>query len=119
MTHATKLVLAAAALSLAGCGSGGDGAKPSETRDLAAGEGPSGAMTYYGKKIEVDCDGIAIRVSSTGAFGTSPWVDYGHGIAAVFLAYRQYPPSQLRDALRQLGDVVGNVLGAPVGCPSP
>lgn len=38
-------------VSLAGC-SGGD-PKPSETRDLAAGEGPSGAMTYYGKKIGV------------------------------------------------------------------
>ena len=66
MTHATKLVLAAAALSLAGCGSGGDGAKPSETRDLAAGEGPSGAMTYYGKKIEVDCGGIAIPPRADG-----------------------------------------------------
>ena len=58
MPHATKILVAAAALSLAGCG-GGD-PKPSETRDLAAGEGPSGAMTYYGKKIEVDCGGTMI-----------------------------------------------------------
>lgn len=58
MPHATKILVAAAALSLAGCG-GGD-PKPSETRDLAAGEGPSGAMTYYGKKIEVDCGGTVI-----------------------------------------------------------
>ena len=88
--------------------------------DLASDPYPEASGYGYGEwRDQVDCDGIAIRVSSTGAFGTSPWVDYGHGIAAVFLAYRQYPPSQLRDALRQLGDVVGNVLGAPVGCPSP
>lgn len=66
MKHVTKRLLTAAALTLAGCGSGGDDAKPSETRDLAAGEGPSGAMTYYGKKIEVDCSGIAIPPRAEG-----------------------------------------------------
>src|SRR3546814_3370485 len=32
----------------------------------------------------VDCDGVATRISSTGIIGTSPWVDYDNGIAAVF-----------------------------------
>ena len=57
-----------------------------------------------------------MRVSSTGAFGTTPWVDYGHGIAAVFLAYKQYPAPQLRDTLRQLWDVVDAAVGGPAGC---
>ena len=85
--------------------------------DLASDPYPE-AMGYgYGEwRDAVDCQGIATRVSSTGAFGTSPQVDYDHGIAAVFLAYRQYPPEQLRDTLRQLWDVVGAALGGEVGC---
>ena len=37
-----------------------DPAAPPPERDLAADEGPNGAMTYYGKKIEVDCGDVAI-----------------------------------------------------------
>lgn len=71
----------------------------------------------YGEwRDEVDCEGIATRVSSTGAFGTSPWVDYDHGIAAVFLAYKQYPDAQLRDTLRQLWTVVDTAMGGPTEC---
>jgi CubicO group peptidase (beta-lactamase class C family) len=67
----------------------------------------------YGEwRDEVDCNGVATQVSSTGAFGTSPWVDYGHGIAAVFLAYQQYPDPQLRGNLRQLWTAVGDVIDA-------
>lgn len=64
----------------------------------------------------VDCDGVATEVSSTGVFGTSPWVDYNNNIAAVFLAYKQTQHSHLRDDLRQLWTVVGNVVrrGSPV-----
>ena len=48
----------------------------------------------------VAADGTAIQVSSTGAFGTSPWVDNQTGVAAVFLVQGQY--SQLKDDVRQL-----------------
>ena len=85
--------------------------------DTASDPYPEASGYGYGQwRDRVDCEGIATRVSSTGAFGTSPWVDYDHGIAAVFLAYRQYPPAQLRDALRQLWDVVDGAFGAPAGC---
>lgn len=71
----------------------------------------------YGEWVNlVDCDDIATRLSSTGIFGTSPWVDYDNGIGAVFLAYQQSAPSELRGELRQLWKVVADVIGAPVGC---
>ena len=71
----------------------------------------------YGEWVNVvDCDGVTTRVSSTGVFGTSPWVDYDNGIAAVFLAYQQAAPTELRQDLRQLWDEVAGVIGAPVGC---
>jgi CubicO group peptidase (beta-lactamase class C family) len=59
----------------------------------------------------VDCDGTAVEVSSTGAFGTSPWVDYDNRIAAVFLAYKQYPDPALRDQIRQLWQKVSIAVG--------
>jgi CubicO group peptidase (beta-lactamase class C family) len=41
----------------------------------------------YGEwRNAVDCRGVALEVSSTGILGTSPWVNYQHSIAAVFLA---------------------------------
>lgn len=43
-----------------------DPAAPPPERDLAADEGPNGAMTYYGKKIEVDCDNVAIPPRADG-----------------------------------------------------
>lgn len=85
--------------------------------DIASDPYPEAVGYGYGEwRDRADCDGIATRVSSTGAFGTSPWVDYDHGIAAVFLAYKQYPAPQLRDTLRQLWDVVDAAVGGPVGC---
>ncbi|MBS0333925.1 MAG: hypothetical protein JSS35_14245, partial [Proteobacteria bacterium] len=49
-------LVAACALSLllAACGKGG-AVKPAETKALKQGEGPHGAMTYGGKKIELNC----------------------------------------------------------------
>ena len=85
--------------------------------DAASDPYPEAFGYGYGEwRDQLDCDGIAMRVSSTGAFGTTPWVDYGHGIAAVFLAYKQYPAPQLRDTLRQLWDVVDAAVGGPIGC---
>ncbi|MDZ4138586.1 MAG: hypothetical protein U1D66_06865 [Erythrobacter sp.] len=53
---------------MAGCdGAGGDPTAPAPTRDLAADEGPNGAMTYFGKKVGVDCDDIAIPPRAKGA----------------------------------------------------
>ena len=71
----------------------------------------------YGEwRHAVDCNGAATRISSTGAFGTSPWVDYDHGIAAVFLAYKQNLPTGVSDDLTQLWDLVDDALGGPTGC---
>lgn len=64
MRHQAAMVLAAASMLavLAGCGKKGQGpdgnvlAAP-EPRALAADEGPSGAMTYWGEKIDVVCPG--------------------------------------------------------------
>jgi CubicO group peptidase (beta-lactamase class C family) len=78
------------------------------------------ALGYgYGEwRNVVDCHGVAIEVSSTGIFGTSPWVNYQHGIAAVFLAYRQFPGGDvLRDKISQIWGLVGDVIGAPASCP--
>lgn len=77
-----------------------------------------GAFGYgYGEwRHLVDCNGVATRISSTGAFGTSPWVDYDHGIAAVFLAYKQNLPSDVSDDLIELWDLVTDALGGPAGC---
>jgi hypothetical protein len=64
------LVFPLAALLLAACSGGADNAaKPAEQRKLAADEGPSGAMTYWGDKVEIDCPGefgIAKRPDGAG-----------------------------------------------------
>lgn len=68
----------------------------------------------------VDCNGVAVQVSSTGIFGTSPWVDYQQGTAAVFFAYRQFPGGNvMRDNISQLWGMVADVIGAPATCPGP
>lgn len=73
----------------------------------------------YGEwRNAVDCNGVAIEISSTGIFGTSPWVNYQHGIAAVFFAYRQLPGgSVMRDNITQLWGLVADAIGAPPTCP--
>ncbi|MBZ0223714.1 MAG: beta-lactamase family protein [Dokdonella sp.] len=44
----------------------------------------------YGEwRNSVDAQGTAIQVSSTGTFGSSPWVNNQTGVAAVFLTYSQ------------------------------
>ena len=63
----------------------------------------------------VDCDGVATQVSSTGILGSSPWVDYDHRIAAVFLSYKQTLNPQFREDLRQLWEIVGDVIGDTSG----
>lgn len=64
----------------------------------------------------IDCNGVATRISSTGIFGTSPWVDYDNGIAAVFLTYKPDPAPELREDLRLLWDIVAEAVNSPVGC---
>jgi CubicO group peptidase (beta-lactamase class C family) len=52
-----------------------------------------------------------VQVSSTGAYGTSPWVDNQTGVAAVFLVDSNY--SRIVGDLRQLwGNVRAVVLAA-------
>jgi CubicO group peptidase (beta-lactamase class C family) len=48
----------------------------------------------------VDAQGVAYRVSSPGAFGTTPWVDRRAGLAGVFLVRGQW--SQLREDIFDL-----------------
>ena len=73
----------------------------------------------YGEwRNAIDCNGVAIEVSSTGIFGTSPWVNYQHGIAAVFFAYRQFPGGNvMRDNITQIWGLVADAIGAPATCP--
>jgi CubicO group peptidase (beta-lactamase class C family) len=68
----------------------------------------------------VDCNGTAIEVSATGIFGMSGWVNYQHGIAAVFFSYRQLPGGDiLRDKISQIWGLVREVINEPPQCPSP
>lgn len=73
----------------------------------------------YGEwRHKIDCaTGVAVEVSSTGAFGTSPWVDYSNGIAAVFLASRQDADPILRTKLSQVWNTVSDIVGiVPPDC---
>ncbi len=74
----------------------------------------------YGEwRNKVDCNGVAIEISSTGIFGTSPWVNYQDGIAAVFLAYRQAPGGEvLRSKISEIWGLVSDAVGAPPVCSS-
>jgi CubicO group peptidase (beta-lactamase class C family) len=56
----------------------------------------------------VDAYGNATRLSSPGAFGTTPWVDLGSGVAGVFLVLDQW--SRLRAELFDLVDLVNAVV---------
>lgn len=56
----------------------------------------------------VDANGNAVQVSSTGKFGTSPWVDNQTGVSAVFLVNSSY--SKLANDLRALWGNVRTVV---------
>lgn len=56
----------------------------------------------------LDPQGNAVQVSSTGKFGTSPWIDHETGVAAVFLVYDNY--SKIACDLRRLWSNVRNVV---------
>lgn len=60
----------------------------------------------------IDAQGNAVQVSSTGKFGTSPWVDNETGVAAVFLVYSSY--SLIANDLRDLWSNVRNVVTDPI-----
>jgi CubicO group peptidase (beta-lactamase class C family) len=67
----------------------------------------------YGEwRQKINCStGVAVVVSSAGAFATLPWVDYSTGIAAVFLAYEQNPDPSLQTKLSQVLEAVSDVMG--------
>jgi CubicO group peptidase (beta-lactamase class C family) len=74
-------------------------------------------LPYYGYgygewRDSVDAQGNAEQVSSTGKFGTSPWIDHSTGIAAVFLVFDN--KDRLPCDIHQLWMNVGNVVGADV-----
>ena len=63
----------------------------------------------YGEwRNAIDAAGVAVQVSSTGKFGTSPWVDNQLGVAAVFLVQSEYSRivPDLRDLWGNVRDVV-------------
>jgi len=65
----------------------------------------------YGEwRNTIDEAGVAVQVSSTGKFGTSPWVDNQLGIAAVFLVQSEY--SRIVPDLRELWSNVRDVVEA-------
>ena len=75
----------------------------------------------YGQwRHKVNCSsGVAVEISSSGAFGTSPWVDYRNGVAAVFLAYKQDADPSLQDKVTQVWNTVSSVVGVvPPDCTS-
>ena len=74
-------------------------------------------FVYYGYgygewRDAVDAQGHAVQVSSTGKFGTSPWVDNETGAAAGFLVYSNY--ALIANDLRNLWSNVRNVVTDPV-----
>ena len=73
---------------------------------------------YGAWRHKIQCsNGVAAEVSSTGAFGTSPWVDYSNGVAAVFLAYKQDADASLQTKLSQVWNTVSSVVGiVPPDC---
>jgi len=82
---------------------------------------PSAYGYGYGEwRHKIDCaSGVAVELSSTGAFATSPWVDYKNGVAAVFLAYKQDVDPSVQDKLTQVWNAVSSVVGTtPPDCPS-
>jgi len=60
----------------------------------------------------VDAQGNAVQVSSTGKFGTSPWIDNQTGVAAVFLVYSNF--ELIESDLRSLWSDVRDVVTDPV-----
>lgn len=60
----------------------------------------------------VDAQGNAVQVSSSGKFGTSPWVDNETGVAAVFLIYGS--ANLIQDDLRTLWRNVREVVRDPL-----
>lgn len=73
----------------------------------------------YGEwRHKIDCStGAAVELSSTGAFATSPWVDYSNGVAAVFLAYKQDVDPSVQTKLTQVWNTVSSVVGSvPPDC---
>jgi len=56
----------------------------------------------------VDAQGDAVQVSSTGKFGSSPWIDHETGVAAVFLVFNNQTrmPCDLKRLWRNVRNVV-------------
>ena len=68
----------------------------------------------------LDCSGTAIEISATGVYGTSGWVNYQQGTAAVFFAWRQLPGGDiLRDKITTLWAILRDVINEPPQCPTP
>lgn len=67
----------------------------------------------------VDCNGTAVEISATGVYGTSGWVNYDQGTAAVFFAWRQLPGGDiLREKITTLWSILRGVINQPPQCPA-
>ena len=74
-------------------------------------------FVYYGYgygewRDMVDAEDTAVQVSSTGKFGTSPWIDHETGVAAVFLVYSNY--MRLANDVHDLWSNVREVVTDPI-----
>ncbi len=65
----------------------------------------------------VDFNGVAVQVSSPGAFGTTPWVDKRNRVAGIFLVKDQL--SNLRAELFDLQELVSVVFSTKYQIPPP
>jgi CubicO group peptidase (beta-lactamase class C family) len=65
----------------------------------------------------VDFNGIAVRVSSPGAFGATPWLDKRNRIAGIFFVKDQW--SRLRGDIFDLQDLVNTVYSTKYRIPPP
>lgn len=65
----------------------------------------------------VDFNGVAVRLSSPGAFGTTPWVDKRNRIAGLFFVKNQW--SILRREIFDLQDLTGTIYSTKYRIPPP
>lgn len=65
----------------------------------------------------VDFNGVAVRISSSGAFAATPWVDKRNRIAGFFFVKDSYP--RLREEIFDLQDLVSVVFSTKYKIPPP
>jgi CubicO group peptidase (beta-lactamase class C family) len=84
--------------------------------DQTAGAEPEGAEYGLGAMRDlVDADGRATQVSSPGALGFTPWIDYNRNMYAVFMVRKK----GLNDTIEELRVMVRDIVPSPYPDPEP